>query len=171
MNLALAKANITLKSSDAFSLVGAITEKASENGLIDVEPYKKQTFDIVEDGKKLGTLIQGKGWMRDVHPVCFVGWAKNSQHIDYFMETIGVGDWETADCDDVESVGFISKPEESEKRIAIIYSVDTRGQAANSYVIFGLKDNEISYDEKTTLRFQNSYIKTLSALREKYQEK
>lgn len=96
MNLALA--NITLKSSDAFSLVGAITEKASENGLINAELYKKQTFDIVEDGKKLGTLIQGKGWMRDVHPVCFVGWAKNSQHIDYFMETIGVGDWETADC-------------------------------------------------------------------------
>lgn len=119
----------------------------------------------------MGTLIQGKGWMRDVHPVCFVGWVTNDQQVDYFMETIGVGDWETADCDDVESVGFISKPEDSEKRIAVVYSVDTRGQSANNYVVFGLNDNEFFYDEKTTERFQNSYLKTLTSLRKKYQGK
>ncbi|MEW5290792.1 hypothetical protein ABW286_16680 [Erwinia papayae] len=167
---AFAFAGVSLNAAGSAAGYTALTAKAVEAGLANVKIDSQQTFDVIEEGKKLGTLVQGKGWVRDVHPVCFVAWITNNQHISYYMETIGVGDWETADCDDVESVGFISKPQDSEKRIAVIYSVDTQGQTANNYVIFGLKNkNEIFYDEKTTVRFQNSYLKTLSALRKSYQ--
>lgn len=165
-----ALADTVLKTSGAPAVSNAITEKAEGNGLSNVELDSKQTFDVVSDGSKLGTLVQGRGWMRDIHPICFVAWSTNNKDVDFFKTTIGVDDWETADCDKIDAVGLISKPEESDTKIAVVYSVDTRGQASHNYVIFGLRNkNELFYDSRTTARFENSYVNTISELRKKYQ--
>lgn len=165
-----ALADTVLKNSDITAVSNAITLKAEANGLSNVELDSKQTFDVVRGGSKLGTLVQGRGWKRDIHPVCFVAWSTNNKDVDLFKTTIGVDDWETADCDKIDAVGLISKPEESETKIAVVYSVDTRGQASHHYVIFGLRNkNELFYDSRITVSFENSYVNTLSELRKKYQ--
>lgn len=166
---ATVNAEIALKGYNSVEINGAITQKAEKEGLANIDIDSKQTFMIVKDGTNIGTLIQGRGWLRNVHPVCFVGWSTDNININFFMQTIGVDDWETADCDKIESVGVISKSNDSEPKIAVIYTVDTRGETSKDYVILGIRnENDVFYDKKITEKFQNSYIKDISGLRKAY---
>lgn len=165
-----AVAGTELKSPEPNSVYASIIKKATEKGLSNVKIDTKQSFDIINDGKNLGTLVQGKGWLRDVHPVCFVGWSTSDNSAAFFMKTMGVDDWETVDCDKVESVGVISKAGDKNTKIAIIYKVDARGQYSQDYVVLGLKNrDEVYFDKETTERFQNSYLKSIHDLRKRYQ--
>lgn len=175
---------LTFSISSAFSIAGTVLEnpepgntykhvieKAAGTGLSNVKIDTQQSFDILNNGERLGTLVQGKGWLRDVHPVCFIGWSTANNSNAFFMKTMGVDDWETVDCDKVESVGVISKSSDKNVKIAIIYKVDARGQYSQDYVILGLKNkDELYFDEETTERFQNSYLKSIHDLRKSYQQ-
>jgi len=148
---------------------GFVAKKAAAAGLSDVKIDFKQTFDVFSKGKKTGTLIQGKGWLRDVHPVCFIGWETDRHPDAFFMQTMGAGDWETVDCNQVESVGLLSHPDDRNIKIAVIYKIDARGQHSQDYVVLGLKNSEeVFYDEHTTEIFQNAYLKDIVSMRKKY---
>lgn len=168
VNSIFSTAETLLKTPD--SAYTATTEKAEEAGLSNVSIDAKQTFDIISDGKRLGSLVQGKGWVRDVHSICFINWSTEQNPTAFFMQTIGADDWETADCDKVESVGMISKPGDKEVKIAIFYRIYARVRYTEDFVVLGLKNNnEIYYDKKTTERFQNVDFKNVAAMRKEYQ--
>lgn len=167
----LAVAGTELKIPEINYVYTPIIKKATETGLSNVKVDTKQSFEIFNDGKKIGTLLQGKGWLRDVHPVCFIGWSTANNSNAFFMKTMGVDDWESVDCDKVEAVGVISKTNDKNIKLAVIYKVDARGQYSQDYIVLGLNNkNEIYFDEKTTERFQNSYLKNIRDLRKSYQQ-
>jgi len=168
---AFSVAGTTLKKIDSNSFNDFVTEKASSTGLSNVKIDTTQTFDIFTNNKKLGTLVQGKGWLRDVHPVCFIGWSAGHRPDGFFMQTMGADDWETVDCDKVQAVGILSRSDDKNVKIAVIYKVDVRGQYSQDYVVLGVKDDEdIFYDKDTTEHFQNSYVKDLASMRKEYQK-
>ena len=163
-------AETTLKYPDSDSGYISIVEKAAKAGLARVKIDDKQTFNIIKNNNSIGTLVQGKGWLRDLHPVCFIGWSAGHRSNAFFMQTMGADDWETVDCDKVQAVGILSQSDDKNIKIAVIYKVDIRGQYSQDYVVLGIKDDEdIFYDKDTTERFQNSYIKDLAAMRKEYQ--
>jgi hypothetical protein len=166
-------ANASLSLSQPKSLVYEknILSKAEQNGLSRVELDKNQTFNVIEDGRFLGTLIQGKGWVRQVQPVCFIGWSEDGKNITQFIPTIGQGDWETVGCHKVDSVGFISKKDDVNTRIAVIYTIEAPDHYGNDYYVMGFKnDGSVYYDNNVTEKFQNSSLKTISELRKVYQK-
>jgi len=168
----IANASITLSKPHSNDYEKTIIQEAQHEGLERVELDKNQTFDLIKNGKVLGTLVQGKGWVREVQPVCFIAWTKDSKKSDQFIQTIGQGDWETVGCHKVDSVGLISKKDDPATKVAVIYTTETPDHYANDYYILGLKsgDNSIYYDQSVTEKFQNSYIKNLSELRKAYQK-
>ncbi|WP_367143894.1 hypothetical protein [Pantoea stewartii] len=168
----IANASITLSKPHSNDYEKAIIQEAQHEGLERVELDKNQTFDLIKNGKVLGTLVQGKGWVREVQPVCFIAWTKDSKKSDQFIQTIGQGDWETVGCHKVDSVGLISKKDDPATKVAVIYTTEAPDHYANDYYILGLKsgDNSIYYDQSVTEKFQNSYIKNLSELRKAYQK-
>lgn len=166
-----ASASVSLSQPKSPAYEKSILSKAEQNGLSRVELDKNQTFNVVEDGRFLGTLIQGKGWVREVHPVCFIGWSKDGKNIDQFIPTIGQGDWETVGCHKVDSVGVISKKDNANARIAVIYTIEASDHYGNDYYVMGFKnDDGIYYDNDVTENFQNSSLKTISELRKVYQK-
>ncbi|MDJ0038687.1 hypothetical protein [Pantoea allii] len=168
----LANASVILSKPHSNDYEKSIVQEAQHAGLERVELDKAQTFDLVKDGKVLGTLVQGKGWIREVQPVCFIAWTKDSKKSDQFIQTIGQGDWETVGCHKVDSVGLISKKDDPATKIAVIYTTEAPDHYGNDYYILGLKDDSdsIYYDQGVTEKFQNSYIKNLSQLRKAYQK-
>lgn len=171
-NSSLASAAVTLTQSKLSEYNDDIKAEATSNGLSRVELDKRQTFDVIKDGKTLGTLIQGKGWVREVQPVCFIGWSKDGEKINHFIQTIGQGDWETVGCHKVSSVGIISKNDDPDTKIAVIYRVEIMGGYSDAYYIFGLKNSNgsIYYDADVSARFENAYLKTIANLRKAYQK-
>jgi len=168
----IANASITLSKPHSNDYEKTIIQEAQHEGLERVELDKAQSFDLIKNGKVLGTLVQGKGWIRDVQPVCFIAWTKNSKKSDQFIQTIGQGDWETVGCHKVDSVGLISKKDVPATKVAVIYTTEAPDHYGNDYYILGLKsgDDSIYYDQSVTEKFQNSYIKNLSELRKAYQK-
>lgn len=169
-HIAAASTFLSLSKEDSYK--ENIFNEAKKHDLARVEIDESQTFQVNRDGKTLGTLIQGKGWIKEVQPVCFIGWSKNGSKIDAFISTVGQGDWETLGCHKVDSVGLISKKDDENVKIAMVYTTEAPGRYSNAYFIFGIppSGDNLTYDEKTTLKFQNLYLKTISALRESYQK-
>lgn len=164
-------AGTTLKKPESNLIDSSVTKKAAETGLSNVKIDSTQTFDILSNGRKLGTLVQGKGWVRDVHPICFISWSTEQHSSAFFMQTMGADDWETVDCDKVESVGILSRSDDKDVKIAVIYKVDVRGQYSQDYIVLGINNGgEVYYDESITEKFQNSYIKDIVAMRKKYEK-
>ncbi|WP_162286505.1 hypothetical protein [Pantoea stewartii] len=168
----IANASITLSKPHSNDYEKTIIQEAQHEGLERVELDKAQSFDLIKNGKVLGTLVQGKGWIRDVQPVCFIAWTKDSKKADQFIQTIGQGDWETVGCHKVDSVGLISKKDVPATKVAVIYTTEAPDHYGNDYYILGLKsgDDSIYYDQSVTEKFQNSHIKNLSELRKAYQK-
>lgn len=167
----LALASVSLSQPKSTEFDKAIITEAEHHGLSRIELDKSQTFTVLNNGKVLGTLIQGKGWVREVQPVCFVGWSKDGKKIDQFMPTIGQGDWETVGCHKVESVGLISKKDDENAKLAVIYTIEASDHYGNDYYVVGFnKSDDIFYDASTTEKFQNSYLKTMADLRKVYQK-
>jgi len=170
MNSALAVAGAVFKKPESVFDHTAIIGKAEKVGLSNVTIDTRQTFDIIVNGQKMGSLVQGKGWVGDVHTICFINWSTEQNPTAFFMQTIGADDWELVDCDKVESVGTISNPGDKEVKIAIFYRIYARVRYTEDYVVLGLKNNnEIYYDKKTTERFQNIDFKNIAAMRKEYQ--
>ena len=148
-----------------------IAVAARYNGLDRGELDRNQIFTVIQNGKTLGTLIAGKGWSKEIQPVCFIGWSKDGKSIDQFMPTIGQGDWETVGCHKIDSVGLISKKDDQNAKLAVIYTIEASDHYGNDYYVVGFnKSNDIFYDESTTEKFQNSYLKTIADLRKVYQK-
>ncbi|MCX8964261.1 hypothetical protein [Erwinia psidii] len=169
---AFAIADVRLNASEPATVYTALTEKAVQAGLANVNIDSAQTFDVIQQGKKLGTLVNGKGWLRDVHPVCFIGWSTAADPRAFFMQTMGADAWETVDCDKVESVGVISESGDKNLKIAVIYQVDVRGEYSRDYIVLGLKENDkLDYDAEKTVFFQKTDIKDIPEFRRLYQKK
>ncbi len=166
-----ALSSVLLKHSILYDLDKTIITEAEHHGLSRIELDKSQTFTVLNNGKVLGSLIQGKGWIREVQPVCFIGWSKDGKKIDQFMPTIGQGDWETVGCHKVDSVGLISKKNDDNAKLSVIYTIEAADHYGNDYYVIGFnKENDIYYDAGTTEKFQNSYLKTIADLRKVYQK-
>ncbi len=80
--------------------------------------------------------------------------------------------WETVGCHKVDSVGLISKKDDANVKVAVVYTTEAPGRYSNAYFIVGVEpsDDNLIYDEKTTVKFQNSYLKNIAALRKAYQQ-
>ncbi|MBV4368230.1 hypothetical protein [Erwinia phyllosphaerae] len=170
INSACAMAGVIFRKPESVFDHTAIIGKAEKVGLSNVTIDTRQTFDIIVNGQKMGSLVQGKGWVGDVHRICFINWSTEQNPTAFFMQTIGADDWELVDCDKVESVGTISNPGDKEVKIAIFYRIYARVRYTEDYVVLGLKNNnEIYYDKKTTERFQNVDFKNIAAMRKEYQ--
>ncbi|WP_128602725.1 hypothetical protein [Pantoea wallisii] len=166
----VASAMTTLSPGDKQEYKSAIIAQAQQNGLERVEVNPEQTFSVTRDSKPIGMLIQGKGWAKEVHPVCFIGWSKDGKHVDQFFLTIGQDEWEATGCHKISSVGVISGKSAQQVKIAVIYEVEAPDHYASNYYILGIKDtnDDIYYDQVTTNKFQNSYLKTIAELRKAY---
>jgi hypothetical protein len=171
LSVSTASAQTSLTKINSFIFEGDAIIASEKNGFNHVQLDNKQTFSVMKDGKVLGTLVQGRGWLKDMQPVCFIGWSKDGKKIDQFMPTIGQGDWETVGCHKVESVGLISKKDDENARVAVIYTVEASDHYGNDYYVVGFnKSDDIFYDASTTEKFQNSYLKTIADLRKVYQK-
>ena len=166
-----ALSKVSLKHGDSLALKKILIAEAEHYGLGKVEINNNQSFLIVSNGRVLGTLIQGKGWLRETQPVCFIGWSKDNKKIDSFIPTVGQGVWEPVGCPTIDSVGLISKKDDDYAKIAVIYTIELSGRYGNDYYILSINDlnGRLFYDEETTGKFQNSYLKTIQDLRKAYQ--
>jgi len=166
----IASATTALIPGDKQEYKPAIMALAQHNGLERVQLNLQQSFTVKRDDKSIGMLIQGRGWVREVHPVCFIGWSRDGEHVDQFLLTIGQDEWEATGCHKISAVGIISGKNEQQVKIAVVYEVEAAERYAFNYYILGLNetDSDIYYDREITHRFENSYLNNIAELRRVY---
>ncbi|QOL15953.1 hypothetical protein HGI48_18175 [Dickeya dianthicola] len=114
-------ASINLVKNNEESLIKQTIKDANQRGIIDIKIHKDQIFDVNENNNNIGTIIPGKGFYKNYHPVCFISWSTDKKTISNIVLSMGNGDFEFSQCETLDALGKI----ESAGKIFIgfVYSV------------------------------------------------
>lgn len=90
--------------------------------LADLILFERQSFDVYEDGRRVGSLLSGQGKMivpgGNGRAVCFVAFVASGGV--RAINTIGVDDWEAETCLSVNAIGVVSV-ESGAGRVAFVF--------------------------------------------------
>ncbi|NAT77743.1 hypothetical protein HKX68_15585 [Dickeya dadantii] len=160
-------ASINLIKNNEDSLIKQAIEDANKRGIVDIKIQEEQVFDINENNKNVGTIIPGKGFYKNYHPVCFISWSTDKKTISNIVFSMGNGDFEFSQCETLDALGKI----ESAGKIFIgfVYSVglpDDRTE--QNYFLLALDQDRRAIVDKSKLvePLQNTNErKSISAIR------
>lgn len=162
----------TLKAFDSISLQGQIAKSASAEGITNVDIFKGQSFSINENDKTIGFLIPAKGKLKEMQSVCLIGWSLDGKNLASILPTVGFGDWQSVTCAGVNAVGVVSKKDDKNIKIGIIYHTMTRFNDSPDYFILNVdqENKTLVYDSITTSKLENSEAKNISEMRRDLQK-
>ncbi|MCA7000367.1 hypothetical protein [Dickeya solani] len=165
-----AHASITLTPIDSSNLLLQLSIKTQPLGIDQIKIDKGQSFDIIENGKYLSTLIPAEGYYRKYNPLCFIGWSIDKKEISNIVPSIGQGDFENSTCLSLDAVGKIDVSDKT--YIGFVYTVGLRDRRAKNYFLLELGKNKRTIVDKSTVIDElqnNGEKKSIFALR-KYLE-
>lgn len=127
-----------LPASNSLNISMAVLKRATQDKLHDVVIFDKQSFHVEENKIPIGTLVSGRGMLSDQgreNSTCFVAIAKQGGLIDLLL-TVGINDWETESCIDVNAVGLITKKTVAGRvQIVIVYKAASASADVNEPVV------------------------------------
>ncbi|KAB8310347.1 hypothetical protein EH228_10990 [Erwinia endophytica] len=168
----IASASTTLKTFDSASLQAQAVESAKAEGVTNVNIIKDQSFSINKDGSPVGFIISVKGKLKEMQSVCLIGWSLDGKKLIKLLPTVGFGEWQSVTCAGVNAVGVVSKKDDQDLKLGIIYHTMTRFNDSPDYYILGVNsvDKTIFYDSKTTHKLDSSEAKNIAELRRDLQK-
>ncbi|QYM93553.1 hypothetical protein [Dickeya zeae] len=155
-----------VKNSDA-SLMKTTIEDANKRGIVDIKIQEEQAFDVNENNNNIGTIIPGKGFYKNYYPVCFISWSTDKKTISNIVLSMGNGDFEFSQCENLDAVGKIESA--GKTFIGFVYSVglpDDRTE--KNYFLLEIDKNKKTIIDKSNIveDLQNTdEIKSITAIR------
>ncbi|ATZ95877.1 hypothetical protein [Dickeya fangzhongdai] len=160
------KASISLVKNEDQALSNEVVKYGNARGVVDIKSQSEQSFDIIEDGKYIGTIVPAKGFHKNYYPLCFIGWSTDKKTISDIVPSIGQGSFELSLCSTLDGVGKIEEKERT--FIGFVYTVGLRDRYAQNYFLIELNKGNKTIEDKSQLieRFQNdSEKKSIADLR------
>ncbi|ANE74857.1 hypothetical protein [Dickeya solani] len=161
-----AYASINLIKNEDKTLSSEVIKYGNKKGLVDIKPQSDQSFDIIDDGKYIGTIIPAKGFHKNYYPLCFIGWSTDKKTISKIILSIGQGYFELSLCSKLDAIGKIE--EKGRTFIGFVYTVGLRDRYAQNYFLIELNREKRTIEDKSQLieKFQNdSEKKSIADLR------
>ncbi|MEM0671731.1 hypothetical protein AAHA48_00860 [Dickeya oryzae] len=155
-----------VKNNDA-SLMKTTIEDANKRGIVDIKIQEEQSFDVNENNSNIGTIIPGKGFYKNYYPVCFISWSTDKKTISNIVLSMGNGDFEFSQCENLDAVGKIESA--GKTFIGFVYSVglpDDRTE--KNYFLLEIDKNKKTITDKSNIvdALQNTdEIKSITAIR------
>ncbi|MBP2848498.1 hypothetical protein [Dickeya oryzae] len=155
-----------VKNNDA-SLMKTTIEDANKRGIVDIKIQEEQAFDVNENNNNIGTIIPGKGFYKNYYPVCFISWSTDKKTISNIVLSMGNGDFEFSQCENLDAVGKIESA--GKTFIGFVYSVglpDDRTE--KNYFLLEIDKNKKTITDKSNIvdALQNTdEIKSITAIR------
>ncbi|GAB7204461.1 hypothetical protein OS21_09500 [Dickeya oryzae] len=72
-------ASITLIPTDSRHLLLSLSVKTQSLDVEQIKIHESQSFDIIENGKYIGSLIPAEGYYKKYNPLCFIGWSTDKK--------------------------------------------------------------------------------------------
>lgn len=162
---AVASPRLTAVKADVFA--PSLAEKALSLEIAGAEPFGQQTFAVRDSGQLLGVLVPGKGLLRADMNACFIGWSRDGKTVATLTPTIGFAQFEGEACEEVTSVGVISQPDDSELKIAAIYTATTLVQTSLVAVVLAYDPHNRSLvlDSALTERVNDAGLDSVPKIR------
>lgn len=166
--LAAGSPHLAAVESDTFA--PSLAEKALSLEIAGAEPFGQQTFAVRDSGQLLGVLVPGKGLLRADINACFIGWSRNGKTVATLTATIGFAQFDSEACEDVTSVGVISRPDDSELKIAVIYTATALVQTSLVAVVLAYDPQTLSLvvDNALTKRVNDADLDSVPKIRRFY---
>lgn len=164
----LAQASLHPVSGTAFQK--ALYQHALEKAISGGSPVDGQSFNLISQGKTMGSFIAGHGFNAQDGNVCFIGWSKAKPNVDKVIPTIGFDSWEAETCRDTTSVGVIPTEDQNITKIAVVYKASSPNATADESIIFSVDNasGDISLDKKLTAKIGTTGAKSIKELKEIY---
>jgi len=166
----LAAASPHLAAVDADAFAPSLAEKALSLDIAGAEPSGQQTFAVRDNGQLLGVLVPGKGLLRADMNACFIGWSRDGKTVASLTPTIGFAQFDGEACEDVTSVGVISRPDDSELKIAMIYTATTLVETSLVAVVLAYdpQTRSLVVDKALTKRVNDAELDSVPKIRRFY---
>lgn len=168
---ASASASVTLSATSVTSYEKSVYEEGEKLAIENAAPLDKQSFSLTSDNKKLGDFITGQGFSDKETNICFVSWATQAGKVDLLVPTIGKDDWEAEICNKTIAVGILSKDEEPQIKVGVIYLAQSPNALATESIIFSIDKEKqtLSLDQALTEKIGSQGATSLGSLRRLYQ--
>ncbi|WP_219951912.1 hypothetical protein [Dickeya zeae] len=160
-------AAISLVKNNDTSLMKTTIEDANKRGIVDIKIQEEQAFYVNENNNNIGTIIPGKGFYKNYYPVCFISWSTDKKTISNIVLSMGNGDFEFSQCENLDAVGKIESA--GKTFIGFVYSVglpDDRTE--KNYFLLEIDKNKKTIIDKSNIveDLQNTdEIKSITAIR------
>ncbi|WP_407321845.1 hypothetical protein [Dickeya ananatis] len=161
-------ASITLIPTDSRHLLLALSVKTQSLDVEQIKIHDSQSFDIIENGKYIGSLIPAEGYYKKYNSLCFIGWSTDKKEISNIIPSIGQGDFENSTCLSLDAVGKIDVRDKT--FIGFVYTVGLRDRRAKNYFLIELnKENRTIIDKSILIdSLQNNGNKKSITMLRKY---
>ncbi|GAB7195102.1 hypothetical protein [Dickeya oryzae] len=161
-------ASITLIPTDSRHLLLSLSVKTQSLDVEQIKIHESQSFDIIENGKYIGSLIPAEGYYKKYNPLCFIGWSTDKKEISNIVPSIGQGDFENSTCLSLDAVGKIDVRDKT--FIGFVYTVGLRDRRAKNYFLIEIdKENRILIDKSILIdSLQNNGDKKSITMLRKY---
>ena len=168
---ASASASVTLSATSVTSYEKSVYEEGEKLAIENAAPLDKQSFSLTSDNKKLGDFITGQGFSDKDTNICFVSWATQAGKVDLLVPTIGKADWEAEVCNKTIAVGILSKDEEPQIKVGVIYLAQSPNALATESIIFSIDKEKqtLRLDQALTGKIGSQGATSLGSLRRLYQ--
>ncbi|ACT05455.1 hypothetical protein Dd1591_0573 [Dickeya chrysanthemi Ech1591] len=149
-------ASVNLIKSDDETLSSEIIKSGNDKEIIDISIQDNQQFDIIDDGKYIGTIIPARGFYNNDKPLCFIGWSTDKKTISKIIPSIGQGYFELSLCSKLDAIGKIE--EKGRTFIGFVYTVGLRDRYAQNYFLIELDKEKRTIEDKSQLieKLQNN---------------
>ncbi|WP_414147515.1 hypothetical protein ACMGGR_18280 [Erwinia sp. BNK-24-b] len=166
-----ASASVTLGATSVTSYEKSVYEEGEKLAIENAAPLDKQSFSLTSDNKKLGDFITGQGFSDKDTNICFVSWATQAGKVDLLVPTIGKADWEAEVCNKTIAVGILSKDEEPQIKVGVIYLAQSPNALATESIIFSIDKEKqtLRLDQALTEKIGSQGATSLGSLRRLYQ--
>ncbi|AJC67695.1 hypothetical protein [Dickeya zeae] len=163
-------ASITLIPTDSRHLLLSLSVKTQSLDVEQIKIHESQSFDIIENGKYIGSLIPAEGYYKKYNPLCFIGWSTDKKEISNIVPSIGQGDFENSTCLSLDAVGKIDVRDKT--FIGFVYTVGLRDRRAKNYFLIEVDKDKKTITDKSAIvdELQNNGEKKSIASLRKYLE-
>ncbi|WP_226067362.1 hypothetical protein [Dickeya zeae] len=163
-----AYASIILTPIDGSHLLSTLSIKAQPLEVEQIEIHNSQSFDVIENGKYIDSLIPAEGYYKKYNPLCFIGWSTDKKEISNIVPSIGQGDFENSTCLSLDAVGKIDVRDKT--FIGFVYTIGLRDRRAKNYFLIEIdKENRTIIDKSILIdSLQNNGNKKSITMLRKY---
>lgn len=158
------QAGLRLSGPAAAGAIAAVEAEAARQKMAAVRIDRSQSFNVVDGGKTVATLVTGRGNLPDTTlNGCFVAMLQG--HETMLIPTLGYGEYEAEPCGGPLAVGFLSSG--AMPRLGIVFRSYSREaeQLIPIVVEWDRSNNTMLIDEDASRRALDAGATSISAMR------